>query len=112
MLAAVLVVRIAGFGEKYAVQHFKALYVACADAEDYEVLTLAAGIDDVDILALDLEIHKVFGLGEEEILCASDGIERVGKLFRFVPLLICRAGFRVYGEIQRMVFGNCRKHPI
>ena len=77
VLAAVLIIGIYRIGEEDAIQDLKALDVASACAEDNEILTFASGVDDLDALSLYLEIHEVLGLGEEEILRAANGVERI-----------------------------------
>ena len=65
---------------------------------------LGAGIDDLDLLALELELDQVLGLGEEEILGAAHGVERVRQLHALLPGLVARlTGSVVGGDVERLL---------
>ena len=74
VLPAGLVIAVHRRREKHLVQNGEAPCVAGAHAENHKVLLLRAGIDDLDFLALHLEIHQILRLGEEEILGAAHGV--------------------------------------
>ena len=110
VLAAGLIIAVHGIGQEHLVQHRERTRIAGAHAEDHEILVLGPGIDDLDLLALDLKIHQVLGLREEEVLRAADGVEGMGHLHPFVPALVTRlAGSVVRGDIERFFAGNRRK---
>ena len=75
LLALHSIEAVAGLGEEYAIKDIEALYVAVPNAEYDEIADLFSYVDDLDILALGLEPHKVLGLGEEEILRALIGVK-------------------------------------
>lgn len=104
VLAAGLVVGVHGLGQEHLVQDREAAGVAAAHAEDHEVLVLGAGVDDLDLLALELKVHQVFRLREEEVLGAAHGVERVGHLHPLVPALKARlAGGIVRRDVERLL---------
>ena len=77
MLTAVFIVAVLRFCQKHFIKHIKALNITGTHAEDYKILGFAAGVYNLYLFALYLKIHKIFGLGEEEILCAPYGVKRV-----------------------------------
>ena len=99
-------------GKEHPVKHVKALDIAGADAENDEILTLGPCIDYLDILAFDLEVHKILGLRKEEILGAADGIERVGQLLAVLPLFILCPCLGVNRDVQRICGGDGAKKRI
>ena len=106
MLAAVLVVGVNGINEINAIQNVEGCGVASAYTEHNEVLALLASVDDLDLLALHLELHQVLGLGEEEVLCGTGGVELLGHLNALIPLLELGAGSRVNGKVDSSVLGK------
>ena len=106
VLATVFIVTVDRLGEEYSVQNFKAFDVARAHAEDDEIFTFFSRVDNFYILSVDLEIHEIFRLREEEVLCAADCVQRVRKDCAVMPFFKSRARLRVDGEIKRFIFRN------
>ena len=77
MLAAVLIVRILRLGKENLVKHIKAAHIAGAHAEHDEIFAFFSCVYNLNGLSLRFEIHQIFRLREEEILCTADGIERL-----------------------------------
>ena len=77
MLAAVFIIAVLRLCQKYLIEHIKAFNIARAHAENNKILGFAAGVYNLYLFTIYLKIHKVFGLGEEEILCAPYGVKRV-----------------------------------
>ena len=112
MIAAVFIEAVDRLGEKHAVEHGQTAHVAGAHAENGEILVLAAGVDDLDLLAGDLEIHQVLRLREEEILRAADGVELVGEGLLRRPAVEFRAALCVDRQIQRHGRGDRGKQRV
>ena len=106
VLPAILVVGIYRLGQEHVVQHAEGPRVAGPHAEDYEVLGLPAGVDQLDLLILHFEIHQVFSLGEEEILGGADGVQRVRPLGSLGPFLVFRACGGIHRQVQALVLRN------
>ena len=112
VLAAIFIIAVGGFSQEHAIQHFKAAHIAGTHAEDHKVLALLAGVDDLDLLPLGLEIHEVFGLREEKVLRAAHGVERVGQHLAVLPFLKPRARLAVDRQIQGVLCGNGGKEGV
>ena len=112
VIAAVLVIRVNGIGEKNAVEDFKTFHITGANSENDEVFALASRIDDLDVFTFGFEIHQTFGLREEEVFRASDGVQSVRKHFSVLPFFKLRSGYRVNGDIQSICLGDGGKKSV
>ena len=92
------------------VQNGEASCIAGTNAEYYEILALGSVVDDLDVLTLDIEVAEVLGLGEEEILGTSYGVECLAHLCALGPFLVaCPAVIAVNGEIKCACGSHSRK---
>ena len=112
MLTAVLVVGVLGIHQKYTVKDLKALDVAGANTENNEIFALLAGVNDLNRLSFHLEIHQVFGLGEEKVLGAAYCIQRVRKGHTLLPLGKDSAAIGINGQIELALPSNGRKETV
>ena len=104
VLPAGLVIAVHRRRKKHLVQNGEAPRVAGAHAENHKVLVLRAGIDDLDFLALHLEIHQILRLGEEEILGAAHGVQGLRHFKALLPALIAGLTARIIGgDVQRLL---------
>ena len=110
---AALIVGVRRLREKHAVENVKAPAVTGAYAEQHERRRFVARLDQIDLLAGDLEAHQIFNLREEEVLGAAHRIERAGKRRSLLPDGEIRLFSLTIGrDIERLLRGNGGKEPV